>query len=203
MLGAGANVHHANQYGDTALISASWNDDHKEIVTALLGAGANVHHANQYGYTALIWASEKGHTEIVRALLEAGAGKTINHPNQYGCTALIWASQNGQEGIVRALLAMGAGVDHVTKKGNTALSLARNKGHAGIISLLEAAAAKERKNLAAGELVTKSGAQNSKPSSALPGKAPVIEMRLMGGSAAQSDAGAAPFGDNSSRLGLV
>jgi ankyrin repeat protein len=40
-------------------------------VRALLEAGAELNHANGYGRTALIAAAQRGHVEVVMALLKA------------------------------------------------------------------------------------------------------------------------------------
>ena len=48
---------------------------------------------NKYGSSPLIYASMRGHTHIVKALLGAGAKFTTQ--NNYGITALILAAQNG------------------------------------------------------------------------------------------------------------
>lgn len=58
------------------------------------------------GYTALILASDKGYTEVVKALLEAGTDVNIKSKN--GNTVLIFASAEGHTEIVEALLEAGA-----------------------------------------------------------------------------------------------
>jgi uncharacterized protein len=53
-----------------------------------------------------MWASEKGHVDVVQALLAKGA--EVNAKNNNGATALIWASIQGHVDVVQALLAKGA-----------------------------------------------------------------------------------------------
>ena len=76
----------------------------------------------RYGATALINASDKGHVEVVRALLAAGAG--VDVANNDGRTALMLASANGHVKVVRALLAAGANKHLITLAGGTAFSVA-------------------------------------------------------------------------------
>ena len=56
---------------------------------------------NKDGITALLFASFKGHTEIVKALLAKGAD--VNMKNNNGDTALMVASEKGFAEIVRLL----------------------------------------------------------------------------------------------------
>lgn len=98
----GANVNHANNYGQTALIWAAAKG-HTEVVRILLQVpGIDVNYANNNGSTALIWAAYCGHTEVVRILLET-PGINVNHAEKSGETALIWAASYGYTEIVRML----------------------------------------------------------------------------------------------------
>lgn len=88
------------RFGCTALILAS-NNNHPEIVKALIDAGADVNLQDKWDNTALIWASSQGHTEIVKALLAAGA--KIELQTDTGSTALKWANRKGHTEIVELL----------------------------------------------------------------------------------------------------
>ena len=70
LIKAGADVHHANKHGDTALIFAS-TIGNVNVIRTLLDAGANVKHANQDGHTALMKARThaRQHRGAVRTLL--------------------------------------------------------------------------------------------------------------------------------------
>ncbi|MBM4222874.1 MAG: hypothetical protein FJ161_03645, partial [Gammaproteobacteria bacterium] len=153
-----------NQYGNTALIYAAYND-HTDIVTALITAGANPNLSNQGGNTALIYAAQNGHTAIVQSLIDKGAnlnlqnkngdtalilaayndhivtalitaGANPNLSNQYGNTALIYAAQNGHTAIVQALLDKGADPNIKNQYGDTALIWASKKGRTDIVTAL-------------------------------------------------------------------
>lgn len=95
----------ADDPGDELRRAASAGDLAK--VKALLDAGADVNAGNRYGATALAFACDKGHTEVVKLLLEKGA-----NPNSkdtfYNSTPINWAVQKGHAEIVRALLEKGA-----------------------------------------------------------------------------------------------
>jgi ankyrin repeat protein len=92
-----------------------------------------------YGVTALIAASQQGHQEIVRALLDAKAD--VNAKAGNGATALMLAARAGNQEIVRALLDARADVNAKDNVGATALILASLKGHQEVVQLLKGAGA--------------------------------------------------------------
>ena len=90
-------------------------------VTTLLQQGANIE-AN------LLLTAQKGHTEVVNALLAAKADKEAK--DNKGATALMLAALNGHTGVVKLLLQKkGANIDDQDNYGRTALMLATNCGH--------------------------------------------------------------------------
>ena len=62
-----------------------------------------VNKAHFKGFTPLFVASQRGHTEIVKALLE-NDDIDVNKASSDGATPLLIASQNGHTEIVDALL---------------------------------------------------------------------------------------------------
>ena len=111
-------------------------------VIAAVDGGADVNAASDAnGYTPLIWASSRGHTEIVRLLLEAAA--TVDARANDGQTALMRASDYGYADVATYLVRAGADVNAQSNKGITALRLATLKGQSEIIELLQEAGAKE------------------------------------------------------------
>ena len=98
-----------------------------------------------YAGTALIAAAHLGHDEVVKILIAAGA--PLDHVNNLGWTALIEAIVLGDGGrrhseTVRALLAAGARTDIADRNGATPLALARQRGYAAMIELLQRAGAR-------------------------------------------------------------
>jgi len=99
---------------------------------------------------SLIEASENGHLEIVKYLLENGAdvnqqveieGSGYEYEDEeesiaYSYTALMDASENGHLEVVKYLIQNGADVNTKDFKGCTALAQASDKGHIEIVKLL-------------------------------------------------------------------
>lgn len=83
----------------------------------------------------LIEAVKKGHPAIVHAFLVKGASARAADNN--GGTALHWAVARGISDTVRLLLAEGADPAVRDATGQSPLDLARKRGNAAIVSLLE------------------------------------------------------------------
>ncbi|HKQ38667.1 MAG TPA: ankyrin repeat domain-containing protein [Verrucomicrobiae bacterium] len=152
LLRAGCSPNAEEKYsGRTPLICAAEND-HLDLVKYLLSSRANVNQAvkpkiyreglplpgwssrteHPYpGWTALMFATERGHTEIVRTLLAAGADPNINGAANLSkadnnTTALILAARKGNMDCVEMLLKAGANVNASDLLGNTPLLVAAN-----------------------------------------------------------------------------
>ena len=106
-----------------------------DIVIGLIGSGANIEHTHSGGWTALIRAAPGGHTATVTALIQQGAN--TEHKTIYGYTAIMRAAWAGHTATVTALLTAGAGIHHRDRDNRTALSLARERNYAQIVSILE------------------------------------------------------------------
>jgi len=108
-------------------------------------AGADPAITNRFGGTALIPASEHGHVETVRYLLEE-TEVDVNHVNNLGWTALLEAiilNDGGprQQETVKLLIEHKANVNRADHDGVTPLAHARNRGFHAIEQLLLAAGA--------------------------------------------------------------
>ena len=76
-----------------------------EIHSTLLGMKeCDVNGSDCMGMIALKWASERGHEEVVKVLLEWDHINPDKADTQNGQTPLSWAARNGYEGIVKMLL---------------------------------------------------------------------------------------------------
>jgi ankyrin repeat protein len=139
-LGANPNALDAQRY-DIVTIAAV-NDDAEMLKLALEGgvnAGAVT---SPYDGTALIAAAHLGHAEVVRVLIDAKA--PLDHVNNLGWTALIESIVLGNGGrahtdTLAALVRAGANVNLADRQGTTPLGLARQRGYAEMVRILEAA----------------------------------------------------------------
>ena len=138
LLSAGANPNATNDLGWTALMSAA-GGGHADVVEMLLASGANLEAKSEHSSnTALIIAAHKKHPKIVKILLAAGANPNAAKDN--GWTALMAAAYKDQPEIVQMLLAADAN-PNAASEGITALDIAKEKGHAEVIRVLEEAGA--------------------------------------------------------------
>jgi ankyrin repeat protein len=141
-LGANVNALEHRSY-DVITIAAVQND--LEMLKLAIASGGNVRAiTSPYGGTALIAAAHLGHAEIVEALIAARA--PVDHVNNLGWTALLEAIVLGDGGprhqaTVEVLVKGGADLNLGNRDGTTPLSLAKAKGYAGIVKILEQAGA--------------------------------------------------------------
>ena len=136
LLEHGADVTHADEAGDTALMWAAKNG-HTETVALLLEHDADVARVDKAnGATALMWAAKNGHTETVKLLLEHGAD-VARADDANGATALMFAAKKGHTKTVSLLLEHGADVAHASKVSKTtALMWAAATGKKKTVKLL-------------------------------------------------------------------
>jgi ankyrin repeat protein len=98
-------------------------------VKAFLDKGVDVNAKTQYGATALAYACDKGHTELVKLLLERGANPNVRD-TFYNATPMSWAAPKGYVEIVKLLVEKGA-----TEKGD-ALNVGVEKGSVELVKLV-------------------------------------------------------------------
>ena len=83
--------------------------------------------SDEQGFASLFIASQNGHLDVVRLLLQKGADK--DKANNNGTTPLLFASLNGHLEIVLLLLQKGADKDKANHNGMTPLFFASLQGH--------------------------------------------------------------------------
>ncbi|AOG23321.1 ankyrin repeat domain-containing protein [Acidovorax sp. RAC01] len=142
---AGANLDllESDRY-DAVTIAAVADDEATLRVLLQLGASAK-QVTSRYDGTALIAAAHLGHDGVVRQLIAAGA--PLDHVNNLHWTALIESIVLGNGGprhqaTLQALLQAGASHALTDRQGNTPLQLARQRGYAEMVRMLETAGAR-------------------------------------------------------------
>ncbi|KAJ7759531.1 ankyrin repeat-containing domain protein [Mycena metata] len=82
----------------------------------------------------LFVASQNGHLDVVKFLIEHGAD--VNAENEDGCTSLYLASRNGRLEVVKFLIEHGANINASDNDGYTSLSIASANGHLDVVKFL-------------------------------------------------------------------
>ena len=143
LVAAGANPNALeNDRYDIVTIAAVANDVPTLKVALDVGCSpGNV--TSRYDGTALIAAAHLGHVEIVRELIRAGA--PLDHVNNLGWTAVIESIVLGDGGArhiatLRLLVDAGANLKLADRSGATPVALARGRGYATMVTILEPAA---------------------------------------------------------------
>ena len=103
---------------------------HHAAARALLRLGANANAMDAQRFDILSIATVQNDFDMLKIALEAGA-KASNVTGPFDGTALISAAHLGHIEIVRALIAAGAPLDHVNRRGWTALIEAVVLGNGG------------------------------------------------------------------------
>jgi ankyrin repeat protein len=101
----------------------------------LLEAGANVNAVDKLNLSSLRMASQNGHVEIVRILLDHEADVDITRKGD-DTTSLSVAAKTGHANVVKQLLMAGADVDAADRYGSTPLFFASRAGHVETVKVL-------------------------------------------------------------------
>lgn len=132
-----------NDRYDAVTIAAVVNDEPTLGLLLSLGASAT-QVTSRYDGTALIAAAHLGHAGVVRRLIAAGA--PLDHVNNLHWTAVIESIVLGDGGprhvaTLQALVEAGANVCLTDRSGTTPLEMARMRGFAPMMRILEKAGA--------------------------------------------------------------
>ena len=131
-----------NKYGMTPLMKSAYNGN-IELTRALVNSGVKINIKDNTGSNALRYASQEGHTNVVKLLLENGADFN-NKDKKVNSTPLHNAVLYGYKDIVELLLNAGANVNiQTTPEKHSALMFAgasKNRNNDIINMLLNAGA---------------------------------------------------------------
>ncbi|WP_299998906.1 ankyrin repeat domain-containing protein [uncultured Cedecea sp.] len=144
LINAGADIDKQDQTCFNPFLLSCLNND-LTLLRLVLPANPNLDLLSRFGGVGITPASEKGHVEIVRELLEK-TDINVNHTNFVGWTPLLEAivlndGGDKQQQIVKLLLDNGANPHMTDKYGKKPLELAKEKGYTEIAALLVAAGA--------------------------------------------------------------
>jgi ankyrin repeat protein len=145
LIDAGADTAALDNDRYDAVTIASVADDEDTLRVLLeLGASAKLT-TSRYDGTALIAAAHLGHDGVVRQLIQAGA--PLDHVNNLHWTALIESIVLGDGGprhvaTLKALVDAGANTQLTDRQGRTPLALARERGYAPMVDILQRAGAR-------------------------------------------------------------
>ncbi len=141
--GANLNLLENDRYDGVTIASVA---DDEETLRVLIELGASAKQTtSRYDGTALIAAAHLGHDGVVRQLIKAGA--PLDHVNNLHWTAVIESIVLGDGGrrhqaTLKALIDASANLQLKDRTGATPLQLARSRGYAEMVKMLEAAGAK-------------------------------------------------------------
>ncbi|MGK5087446.1 ankyrin repeat domain-containing protein [Bdellovibrionota bacterium FG-2] len=129
--------------GDQAYADA----DKKEFATKELFQKNRANRQDEFGRTPLMWVAyanfsdaketqelDKKRLAFVEFMAKNGAD--LNAKDKDGWTPLMWASWSGLNQVAAKLVELGASGEGSDRQGNTALTLASQKGNAEIVKLL-------------------------------------------------------------------
>ena len=133
-----------NDRYDAVTIAAVADDEDSLRTLLALGASAKLV-TSRYDGSALIAAAHLGHDGVVRQLIQAGA--PLDHVNNLHWTAVIEAIVLGDGGrrhqaTLQALIDAKANLQLADRSGRTPLQLARERGYAAMVRMLELAGAR-------------------------------------------------------------
>jgi len=136
LLDAGADVNVTDRWANS-LLGVAVQADHADVARTIIAAGAKLD-AHSGGRTPLIIAVCNENKSLVDILLHAGA--KVDARDIYGCTALMEAAIRPQKDILLRLLHAGCNPRLKSEKGDSAISLAKERKMLDNIKLLEQAA---------------------------------------------------------------
>jgi ankyrin repeat protein len=111
------------------------------VIEVLLANGVDPNAVDKTGKTPIVYAAAMGFTPVVRRLLDVGVDINARYGNDL--TVLMWAAGYAEgagsldaEAVANLALDRGADINAMDNRGRTALMIAADAGHPGIVDLL-------------------------------------------------------------------
>lgn len=115
--------HHAHKNKRLAVLESALGEDSAAAVAKRLIESGNVNSKNELGETPLHLAVKKTNHQIIKYLLRTRKAD-VNATNKSGETPLKYAVRSENDKSVKLLIAHGANVNHIDRKGQSALHVA-------------------------------------------------------------------------------
>lgn len=131
LLTKGANINATTEETQETALTLACCGGFSEVAAFLINGGANLELGAS---TPLMEASQEGHTDLVRFLLQNKAN--VHAETQTGDTALTHACENGHTDAAGVLLSYGAELEHESEGGRTPLMKACRAGHLCTVKFL-------------------------------------------------------------------
>lgn len=142
LIGAGYDVNKGNVRNINILLNAL-RAQPLDVVVEIIKGGANISVTDKDGNTALMYAVFNGRYDAALELVNAGANLNYKNGDEIaGGECLVSAVDANKIDLVKALISKGVDVNYVSY-GDTALSIAQDKGLTEIIKVLKDAGAKK------------------------------------------------------------
>jgi hypothetical protein len=155
LAGAGADLEWLNEARENALMAAV-DCEKPGAVRALLAAGADPESRGARESKPLIWAARLRRQSCLEELIAAGV--ELDARDALGCSAAMWSAKLADVSALAALAHAGADLTG-GPPGQSALSMARQKGHEQCVALIESV--EEKKAL--GQVADSGAAASRKP----------------------------------------
>ncbi|XP_052075517.1 ankyrin-1-like [Mytilus californianus] len=129
-----ADVNKCTNDGTSPLQMACYNNMVEVVHVLLQLDNVDIDHLDENGCSSLYQASQKGHIDVVKELIQHSAD--VNKCNKNDASPLHIASQEGHVNVVKELLQHSADVNQCTNDGTSPLQIASNNNRIEVVHVL-------------------------------------------------------------------